>query len=112
MDSYRENDEVDTVVVVVVADDKVIVELVNVDERTIRNLLDYFVLIHLERNEHSNNTLDGLSAYSCVSLFDSFDVDKMVDGNGDNLYTDNIHNNFEIHSAIVFANNYDIHVSL
>ena len=112
MYSCRENDEVDRAVVVVVAADKAIGELVNVDERTVRNLSDYFVLIHLEQNEHSNSTLDDLSAYSCASLFDSFDVDKTVDENGDNLYTDNIHNNFEIHTAILFANNYDIHALL
>jgi hypothetical protein len=47
-----------------------------------------------------------------MSVVDSFDVDMTADDKDDNLYKDNIHNNFEFHKVIQFVDNYDIHALL
>ncbi len=45
-------------------------------------------------------------------VVDSYDVYTRVDDDGDNLCKDNIRNNFDVHKAILFVDNYDIHALL
>lgn len=51
-------------------------------------------------------------AKNLTFAFDSYDVDKMVDGNDGNLCKGNIHSNFDVRKVIPFFYNYDTHALL
>lgn len=111
-------------VVVVVADREIEENNDHTDVKIFRFLLDFLDEVHHEPNEHSNRILHDaflLNVFlpllhqtnNLIVVVDSYDVDTMVDEYNDNLNTDNIHNNFDVHKAILFVDNSnDIHVLL
>lgn len=119
MNQNCDDDEVDKFVVVAAADRAIGVNGDRIDVKKYRFQLDYLDEVHLEPNAHSNRTL--LSSllllllhlmYNRIVVYDSCDDDTMADENNDNLNTDNAHNNFDVHKATLFVDNYDIHVLL